>query len=96
MFYCFGHLLSLLQFNLLYVGGRPSTREFRFRGNISNLFIGSEALTAENIARLHQQALAGNEVGAIDVADSSVRYCYQSRRTFEQCYVDSFEINDFK
>ena len=84
------------QFNLLYVGGRPSTREFRFKGSISNLFVGSEALSAESIVSFHHQSLAGDEIRFIEVADSSVHYCYPSRRTFEECYVNNFAINDFK
>ena len=85
-----------MQSNLLYVGGRPSTREFRFQGTISNLFVGSEALSAENIGSFHRQALTGAQIEPVDVTDTSVRYCYLSRQTFEQCYVDSFDTNDFK
>lgn len=89
------------QFNLLYVGGRPSTREFRFKGTISNLFVGSTALTAENIEVFHRQSLVGNQIQLLSVGDSSVRYCYPNRRMFEDCYVDDFDNedalpNDFK
>lgn len=84
------------QFNVLYVGGRPSTRLFRFSGSISNLFVSTAALSLDNIITLHNQALEGGTINIINVtSDSSVRYCYQYRSEFEQCYVDSFEGNDF-
>ena len=89
-------LLSMLQHNILYVGGRPSTRLFRFQGTISNLFVSSGALAADNIVTLHKQAFFGGSINLISVSDTSVRYCYQYQSTFDSCYVDSFDNNDFK
>lgn len=85
-----------LQHNLLYVGGRPSTRLFRFSGNISNLFVGSGALSLGNVVNLHRQAFADGGINPISTDDGSVRYCYPYQRAFEQCYVNSFANNDFR
>ena len=67
-------------------------------GTISNLFVGSGALTAENIANFHREVSNDDSIDTqrSDIGDSSVRYCYPNRQMFEQCYVDSFSINDFK
>ena len=82
---------------MLYVGGRPSTRLFRFSGSISNLFVSTAALSLDNIITLHDQALEGGQINIINAtSDSSVRYCFQYRSEFEQCYVNSFEDNDFR
>ena len=90
-------VLSFLQFNLLYVGGRPSTRHFRFQGTISNLFLGSAPLTAGNIATFHREAMVGSgSINPVTTTDSSVRYCTPYRGNFEACFVDSFEGNDFR
>lgn len=85
-----------LQHNILYVGGRPSTRLFRFSGTISNLFVSTGALAADNIVTLHRQAFLGGGINPITVSDSSVRYCYAYQETFETCYVDNDSNNDFK
>ena len=84
------------QHNLLYVGGRPSTRLFRFSGSISNLFVGSGALSLGNIVNLHRQAFANGGINPISTDDGSVRYCYPYQGAFEQCYLNSFPYNDFR
>ena len=89
-------LILTLQFNLLYVGGRPSTRFFRFRGNMSNIFLGSAPLTSENIATFHRQAFSGTGINPITIAESSNRYCTRYVPRSQQCFVNNFEVNDFR
>ena len=87
--------LNHIQHNPLYVGGRPSTRLFRFSGNISNQFVGGGALSLGNVVNLHGQAFANGGINPISTDDGSVCYCYPYRRAFDQCYVNSFANNDF-
>lgn len=88
--------MFVAQFNLLYVGGRPSTRRFRFEGRISNLFVGSAPLTAEKIAILHREAMAGGTINPVTISDSAVHYCTPFITDFEPCFVNSFDENDFR
>lgn len=87
---------SFTQFNLLYVGGRPSTRHFRFRGTIGNLFLGNAPLTAENMATFHRQAFSGGTINPVTLSDSSVNYCTPFVDEFQSCFVNNFDDNDFK
>jgi len=86
----------LFQFNLVYIGGRPRTTKFRFRGRLSDVFVGSAPLTANNIADLHKQALSGAGINPITIDQPSVHYCTLFLAENEVCFVDDFENNDFK
>lgn len=90
-------MINAVQMNLLYVGGRPSTRLFRFRGSISNLFISSSALSLDTISRLHRQTIVGsNTIDPVSVTTSSVRYCYPYVGQYEQCHVQNSDTKNFK
>ncbi len=83
--------------NLLYVGGRPSTRLFRFQGSISNLFISNAALSFDTISGLHRQTIVGGStIDPVSVTTNSVRYCYQYVGQYEQCHVQNSETKNFK
>ena len=80
----------------MYIGGRPTTTNFRFRGRLSDVFVGSAPLTANDIADLHKEALSGAGINPITIEQPSVRYCTPFLRGNELCFVDDFENNDFK
>ena len=84
-----------LQFNTLYVGGRPSTRLFRFKGSIGNLFVSTAPLSGDVIATLHQQAFTGADISTISLTNT-VRYCYRYQSSFTDCYMNTFEDNNFR
>lgn len=86
----------LLQFNTLYIGGRPSTRHFRFEGEIRDLFVSSGAYTAENILDLHEQAFRNGGINNVSTDSPGVRYCYPYADPFQQCLVNNDESNDFR
>ena len=90
---------SSLQFNTLYVGGRPSTGLFRFKGNISNLFVSTAPLSGDIIAALHEEAFEGSDLSTISLSNT-VRYCYpyQKLDTDAACFVDTanFQDNNFR
>ena len=81
------------------MGGRPSTRLFRFNGTISNLFVSTAPLSGDIIADLHNQAFSGNDISAISLTNT-VRYCYQFQplNRNADCYVDTsnFDDNNFR
>jgi hypothetical protein len=89
----------LPEFNTLYVGGRPSTGLFRFKGNISNLFVSTAPLSGDIIAALHEEAFEGSDLSTISLSNT-VRYCYpyQKLDTDAACFVDTanFQDNNFR
>jgi hypothetical protein len=89
----------LPEFNTLYVGGRPSTGLFRFKGSISNLFVSTAPLSGDIIASLHEEAFEGTDISGISLSNT-VRYCYpyQQPDTNADCFVDTptFEDNNFR
>lgn len=90
-------LLCFPQSNLLYVGGRPSTRLFRFKGDISNLFISSAPLSLDTIVTLHNQAFSsGGTINPVSLVETSVRYCFPSVQRYEDCYVPNSEDKNFR
>ena len=83
--------------NFLYVGGRPSTRLFRFKGSMSNLFISSAALPLDTIVTLHNQAFSGGgTINPVSLAETSVRYCFEYVQLYEDCYVSNSEDANFR
>ncbi len=80
----------------MYIGGRPTTNKFRFRGRMSNVFVGSAPLTANDIAELHREAFSNGGINPITFNRPSVRYCTNFLSVNEQCFVDDFQNNDFK
>ena len=81
------------------MGGRPSTGLFRFKGNISNLFVSTAPLSGDIIAALHEEAFEGSDLGSISLTNT-VRYCYLYQRTDTNadCFVDTanFQDNNFR
>ena len=63
---------------------------------MSNVFVGSSPLTANNIAELHREAFSGGGINPITITQPSVRYCTPFLTATEKCFVDDFENNDFK
>jgi len=98
--------------NLLYVGGRPSTRLFRFNGTISNLFISNAALPRDTIIGLHNQALpvtgstSASQINTVTVPartsgtvrclSNRVKYCKPKVPFFGKCYVQNSASKDFR
>uniref|UniRef100_A0A1X7SX32 Kazal-like domain-containing protein n=1 Tax=Amphimedon queenslandica TaxID=400682 RepID=A0A1X7SX32_AMPQE len=72
-------------YNILYVGGRPGTKRFQFKGSIRNLFIGSSAFQYDNVKQLHDDAFDGDRSLCLDTTDT--RYCLQYIGSNERCIV---------
>ena len=72
---------------------------FRFKGNISNLFVSTAPLSGDIIAALHEEAFEGSDLGSISLTNT-VRYCYLYQRTDTNadCFVDTanFQDNNFR
>uniref|UniRef100_A0A1X7TLR0 Uncharacterized protein n=1 Tax=Amphimedon queenslandica TaxID=400682 RepID=A0A1X7TLR0_AMPQE len=78
-------------YNILYVGGRPGTKRFQFKGSIRNLFIGSGAFQYDNVKQLHDDAFDGDSSLSLETTDT--QYCLPYISSNERCIVGN--NNDF-
>ncbi|KAL5467520.1 hypothetical protein EMCRGX_G031763 [Ephydatia muelleri] len=74
-------------YNMLYVGGRPGTSLFRFKGAISNLLVASAPLKADKIATLDKMSRKGGAISTLDL-QTSTGYCYKYTSPGGRCYVN--------
>ena len=72
---------------MLYVGGRPGTNLFRFKGTINNLLVVSVPLKTDKIAILDQMSRKGGAISTLDL-QTSVGYCYKYAPAGRPCYVN--------
>ncbi|XP_019858829.1 PREDICTED: protein eyes shut homolog [Amphimedon queenslandica] len=79
-------------YNILYVGGRPGTKRFQFKGSIRNLFIGSGAFQYDNVKQLHDDAFDGDSSLSLETTDT--QYCLPYISSNERCIVGN--NNDFR
>jgi Notch-like protein len=77
-------------FNILYVGGRPRTQRFQFRGVIRNLFVGTAPFQPDAIEQLHKQSIA--EGSSFSLTTPVTRYCSRYINTGGRCIVGSVDF----
>ena len=85
-------LCIFLQFNILYVGGRPLTRLFRFRGIIRDLFVSTAPMQSDSVMQLHNDS----QDGQLSLTPPTSQYCYQFRSAREGCIVGGTDDNDYQ
>lgn len=72
---------------MLYVGGRPGTNLFRFKGTISNLLVAAVPLKADKIVVLDMKSRNGGSISALNL-QTTVGYCYKYSPAGGLCYVN--------
>lgn len=72
---------------MLYVGGRPGTTLFRFKGTISNLLVASVPFKADRIATLDLMSRKGSAITILNL-QASVGYCFKYGSAGTPCYIN--------
>ena len=76
---------------MLWVGGRPESRGFDFRGTIRDLFVSNEVMSYDVIKLLCAESLSGT------YSESKVsRYCFQLSESGKYCHANNREDNVFR
>ena len=76
---------------MLWIGGRPDTEVYKFRGTIQDLFVSNVALSYDVIESMSRQALTGN----FDPPSVS-RYCFPRIEQGKYCRISDAADNSFQ
>jgi len=82
--------VQLLQYNTLYVGGRPGTRRFRFDGIIRYLAAQDTVLSHDEISKMHNDMFGITTSTTIGV----VNYCTNYSTADQECQLG--DSTDFR